>query len=466
MRALSGRSWGCSACDQELIYTAYVRPVADYCGGAYLPVAKDTTVEKLDVVQRQAARIITGCTRSTPSKALEREARLMPMRWRSDYLASVSLEKALRRKPGDALREVATANVRRGKLTVEREWRRPAERVLSAAGLDNVRRDSALIIPDVQPWRGSDDRIDFRDGLATAVKRTDPIQVKQAAAMETISKLSAPDISLYTDGSAKEATMNGGGGIYIEYADGSHPTLTSIPTGKICSSYVAEMHAISNALDIIHHEGGKRIHLFTDSKSTIQRLQMGPHAEEDQLSDQIVGNWNIWPAEATRSPCNGFPVILTLPETTSPISSHTVARKWANRTSLSRSHPQRPKRHTMNQWLRSPDHPWHQEACDGKLPSRPEEAGCNRDESVTIRQLRCGHSRLLRDYQVKMNTTMDSTCRQCHLEPGTKEHFLLSCSALNKTRLETFATVKPTTKEVFEDNSRLKEFVAHSGRRP
>ena len=47
-------------------------------------------------------------------------------------------------------------------------------------------------------------------------------------------------IRAYTDGSAKEATTDGGGGIYIEWPNGLSQRM-SIPTGKLYTRQTTEL---------------------------------------------------------------------------------------------------------------------------------------------------------------------------------------------------------------------------------
>ena len=53
-------------------------------------------------------------------------------------------------------------------------------------------------------------------------------------------------IHAYTDGSANDAVTNGGAGVYVRLPDGEVQS-ASIPTGKCCSKYVAEIQALVQA---------------------------------------------------------------------------------------------------------------------------------------------------------------------------------------------------------------------------
>ncbi|XP_064647443.1 uncharacterized protein LOC135500128 [Lineus longissimus] len=77
----------------------------------------------------------------------------------------------------------------------------------------------------------------------------------------------------YTDGSAESAVKNGGSGIYIRYPCGESSTL-SVPGGKYCSNFKAEVLALTTAAK--HLAQSQRtsplIAILTDSLSTLQAL--------------------------------------------------------------------------------------------------------------------------------------------------------------------------------------------------
>ena len=84
LRAISGTTWGCAASHLRSAYMAFSRACADYAAGAWMPGVSATTLEALEVAQRQACRTITGCVKSTPVGALTREADLVPFEFEGD----------------------------------------------------------------------------------------------------------------------------------------------------------------------------------------------------------------------------------------------------------------------------------------------------------------------------------------------------------------------------------------------
>ena len=133
---------GANTSDLKALYLAYTRACADYAAG--VPPA---SLEHLEVAQRRACRTITGCLRSTPAAALERQADLMPFAARRRQLAAA--QRHLRDLPGDPLQPLlqVTASPR------------PGLEVRAGAGLEGLRREPTLMAPlphrGRAPWRES-----------------------------------------------------------------------------------------------------------------------------------------------------------------------------------------------------------------------------------------------------------------------------------------------------------------------
>ena len=97
-------------------------------------------------------------------------------------------------------------------------------------------------------------------------------------------------IRAYTDGSAKDATTDGGGGIYIEWPDGeSHKT--SIPTGKFSSNFKAEAEALQEAVNILSKHDktyNSKIVFLSDAKSVLQSLGNSKRADLNPLTKALM----------------------------------------------------------------------------------------------------------------------------------------------------------------------------------
>ena len=76
LRRLTGRNWGLDERQLRTVANGYVRGALEHAAAAWLPATPPSHVEVLEREMREAARIITGCTRSTPVHALMAEAGL------------------------------------------------------------------------------------------------------------------------------------------------------------------------------------------------------------------------------------------------------------------------------------------------------------------------------------------------------------------------------------------------------
>lgn len=101
LRVLAGRDWGWSKELMRTTYMALIRSVMLFGVPAWGPWLSDTNWEKLEAVQRQAARVITGMVESSPCEALLEEAGLRELREVAESRWLVEYEKNLRRENED-----------------------------------------------------------------------------------------------------------------------------------------------------------------------------------------------------------------------------------------------------------------------------------------------------------------------------------------------------------------------------
>ncbi|GFS62509.1 uncharacterized protein TNCV_1262901 [Trichonephila clavipes] len=78
LKYLSGRNWGSDASTLRITYTTLVHPVLEY-GYRIFQVAPPTNLKKLERVQLNAARIITGLRYSCPTDIVLYEADIQPL---------------------------------------------------------------------------------------------------------------------------------------------------------------------------------------------------------------------------------------------------------------------------------------------------------------------------------------------------------------------------------------------------
>ncbi|KAF0298524.1 hypothetical protein FJT64_004124 [Amphibalanus amphitrite] len=78
------------------------------------------------------------------------------------------------------------------------------------------------------------DAVTFRLSLPRATRRDDPPAVRKAAALEAIAMVN-PDCTIWSDGSAKSGTRDGGGGALIQLHRENREVETLVPAGSVCS---------------------------------------------------------------------------------------------------------------------------------------------------------------------------------------------------------------------------------------
>ena len=112
-----------------------------------------------------------------------------------------------------------------------------------------------------------------------------------ALALEEIDKHypAASWTHIYTDGSAENATRNGGCGAYIK-RPGKPPLSVSAPGGILYSNYRAKVLALLNATETIisWEEKPQKAVFLTDSLSALQALMSGePDTTQKKLTENI-----------------------------------------------------------------------------------------------------------------------------------------------------------------------------------
>ena len=440
LRRLAGRTWGCCARDLRTVYVSYIRAVADYCGACFLTGAAESTIRQLEVIQRKAARIITGCVASTPVSALEREAQLMPLRLRGQQLAACALIRAATRPDDDPLRLLIAARQHVSKrLKVERSWLPLTMADVSERGLrlrDVRGRDGILPTPPWQPWPC----FDVRTELAF-----EPIDDSQAALREaaerTLAGLPCADAVVWTDGSVSGNQTNGGGAFVIEWSGGEVSTGCRA-AGRFASSYDAELTAILAACrHLLRHlprtnpDRQAEIRLCTDSRSALQAIRAGPSSCSDGL---FAGVWWSLSALSRRhrltlqwvpAHCGiaGNEAADALAATAASLQQHRTPITYDAALSFVR-------RVVRLRWLEGPQPQWHRSLA-GPLP---ELLDLPRTDAVTVAQLRTGHCPLLASYMYRIGVAETPDCPDCGDEEDTAAHLLMECPAHHTLRRALF----------------------------
>ena len=299
LRSLAGKTWGRNSKDLRSVHVTYTQPAAEYAVGAWGCFTSKSHMEKLETKQREAARIITGCCHDTKTEPLLAEAGLTPLSLRAEQEAVFLYERNLRLREDVPARKIAEQSIQKHRLRkrgpdgkVINPPREKAQSILKEIGLTDISREQALTHSSVEPHNWKYCHVRFKPQLAGCSGKNDSKENILKAFEEITGSIREADTVIFTDGSVQANNRNGGAGCTIRSPSALEPHIIKEPCGLICSSYRAEMSAVFHALKYIIDSKdslpkNSTIWLFTDSESTIQRLQGGPGAQTAQLADSV-----------------------------------------------------------------------------------------------------------------------------------------------------------------------------------
>nr|KAG5705581.1 hypothetical protein BaRGS_034779 [Batillaria attramentaria] len=287
LKKLAGTTWGADCRLLTRVYTGAVRPAMEYASTSWGTASK-TNKSRLDRVQNMGLRLILGAMRSTPIHEMTKTANVEPLGRRRDLKVLIQGEK-IRRLPSHPLHQ---------------RLQQPTKNRLKRQSLNHQYKALRVQYDDVLEAKDetcthltlTDWRLD-REMEATISLRVPGITTKdqQPAALKTLTLAMIEDsypasswTHVYTDGSAEEATHNGGSGVYVRFPDGEQTSI-AVPGGKLCSNFRAEVLAITTAADFLSSSIKPlgNISIFTDSMSTLQALDSpdpGPLIQSLQAS--------------------------------------------------------------------------------------------------------------------------------------------------------------------------------------
>ena len=469
-RRLTGRDWGLGEKQLRTVANGYVRGALEHAADAWLPSTSPYHVEVLEREMRAAARIITGCVRSTPTHALMAEAGLAPVAARRTTLAARHLSKARALPVEDPLRRVADAEIPR-RLTSATAWREVGQEAWSEAGV--VAPTEQVPPPGVPPPWSRPAPVTFDLEAGARLPPGSSAENRRQEAALCLASLPQCATWVWTDGSAEGGVLNGGAGVLIEWPDDTSQELRA-PAGGLCSSYRAELMALRAALQhLLQHPAHEEdpVIFCTDSQATLAVLRQGPTEQREQLGVEV------WEALTRLSAGGGRRLHLqwvpshcglrgneradklakeaaALHQEEEPVDVRTVVRAAA-RAAKARVCRQRPSG-------------WYRDLMGERLP--PPVVDLDRFSGVDVHQLRAGHWAGSAQYlhRIGKKPTAECTgcndancpaglCLVCREEADLPRHVLLRCLAL-MTRFRRTGSINPKCEE-----ARNTDYVAAMG---
>ena len=289
LKKLAGTSWGADMKVLKKTYVGYVRPVIEY-GMASWGTAAKTNFQKIERMQNQSLRILTGGMKSTPINCMEAVAGLEPLEDKEmrktltqytkfQHLTSHPMHKLIASKPKKRLKRT--------------NFTASALQIHKRLDLPDLKPDAPLQTSiDWPPWsqQSHPDIAKDIDGIST--KRSMSKSLLRCATQDMLKEKYPSDhwIRAFTDGSASEAIRDGGGGIYIEWPDKTSSSI-SIPTGKHSTNYKAEIEALQEAARVLANSEATyntKVVILTDARSVLESLESTKCLELNALIRAIM----------------------------------------------------------------------------------------------------------------------------------------------------------------------------------
>ena len=287
------------------------------------------------------------------------------------------------------------------------------------------------------PWAAADrgGEVHVWTELPTPTRRTDAPDVRRDAALLAISALPTPDVTIWSDGSAKGGFANGGAGAVVQLHYSDREVEVRAPAGGVCSSLRAELMAMRESLAVVaglpeeELQLVSHIRLLTDSRSGLELLRRGAPAQTFALAADV---WNLLHALEDL----GKRLDLQWVPGHAGLDGNELADRLANEAAVDdQGHvpvdlasARGATGRLIQTWTRrraSEDHPH-------PAPT-PDHDSLTRWEAVTLSQLRTGASPLTRDVLLRLGLAADDVCPACG-EPDSAVHLLTDCPAYAAAR--------------------------------
>ena len=412
MRKLSGTTWGANEGTLKQVYQGTVRPHLEHGSSSFMTAAQ-THLSTLEKVQNQGLRIITGAMRSTPVQKMQDVTGIPPLQLRREGKALRQFTKARALEDHPLHTRLANPCFNRLKRS---SFVKEAKRINTNLQ-DRLPREIESIQPAGRqpPWNDKDtNKISIYTTVPQMSRKSDFSKEMQRQITEEMIKEKYPQEAwthIYTDGSATDATQNGGAGVLIEYPE-ERKTL-AVPTGIHCSNYKAEIEALTLAVSELKKTPfpTPQCVFFTDALSALEALEAG---NIPSLYHGLLG------LDCTRVTLQWIPAHCDLP-------GNEEADALAKRGATEEQVETLATYQEMGTLIKS---------LHRKPPQRDDYHQLSRKEQVIIFRLRTGHCRLNKHMHDRFKVGESSRC-PCGGDQ-TVEHVLQHCSKHANLRFQTW----------------------------
>ena len=457
MQKITGRTWGLREQHLRMVANGYVRGALEHAAGAWLPAASPSHRELIDRELRAAARVVTGCTRSTAPHSLLAEAGMVDAETRSKVLAARLLCRARALPEEDPLRVIAEANPNY-RLKTTTGWRGVGRSALASVGAQHLQIEEALRVT-IPPW-SSTESVHFHLDLGPNARRAAPEEARRATAEERLQTYPQSATWVWSDGSAEGGVTAGGGGAWVCLPSGEEQVVRAA-AGALCSSTRAELVALRAALqqvaDLPTPDQGRdqNIIICLDSMAALTLLSAGAATQTTTIGAEV---WRLLRGLAGRGQSVHFQWVpahcgVTGNERADTLAKEAAALPQDEAAVEPRSIVRAVARRARVEWQQSwPAGLYRSIWPPGRLPGPV--SGEDRERAVTIHQMRAGQWSGSQQFLHKIGRRPTSTCNQCREkacaaglcmmcreEADTPDHVLMRCPCLARARFLTLGNI-------------------------
>ena len=425
---LSSKQWGWKKRNLKRIYVTMIRSVMDYAAIGWQPWLSKTQFKKLEVAQNACLRAITGQYANSDLECIRAEAGVPSYRTHSDRMIAIGYEKGMR-LPLNYPRREAIENEVRHRLK-KSSFKQHAEKIIEELSIANAPREPISIhfgesaeIPHVN-WEVTDN-LDIKQSIEELGKRIDGTNA---------------DITIYTDGSCKSGTTDGGAAAVITRGTFSNPVCVEVivEKGRVYTcSYEEEKRAMLLGINWLSGKMYKMVTFATDSLSLLQAIdnlsqdtteirQLLPNVCEHANLMYVPGHRDIPGNEMADEHAKRAATLTDPPDFTVPLR--------AAKTIIKSEIRDPPVAHHLGRLF-----------YDKVSQDRDHKEVKTRRHATMLAQIRSGHYIGLSYYDamVDKTETVQPTCQRCESgEIDNTEHWLTKCDATVAARRDIFGTVE------------------------